>query len=91
MAKWDYIITSGKELRKAIDNGDIQATLKALQLCSQELLDKLSDEDREWKGMDIEDAIATLDYTYTDDIEEVDGYLEEFYDLCDSLRAWVEI
>ena len=91
MAKWDYIIKSGKELRKAIDNEDIVATLKALQLCNEELLEKLSDEDREWKGDDIEDAIATLDCTYTDDIEEVDGYLEEFYDLCDELRAWVEM
>ena len=91
MSKWDYIITSGKELRKAIDNEDIPATLKALQLCNEELLNKLTDEDREWKGMDIEDAIDTLNYTYTDNIEEVDGYLEEFYDLCDSLRAWVEM
>lgn len=91
MAKWDYIITNGKELREAIEHSDIKATLKALQLCHQELLNKLSDEDREWKGMDIEDAISTLDYIYTDDIEEVDGYLEEFYDLCDSLRAWVEM
>lgn len=91
MAKWDYIITNGKELRNAIENSDIKATLKALQLCNEELLNKLSDEDREWKGMEIEDAIETLNYIYTDDIEEVDGYLEEFYDLCDSLRAWVEM
>ena len=90
MAQWDYIITNGKQLRQAIDDGNIPATLKALQLCSEELLNKLSDEDREWKGMDIEDAISTLDYTYTDDIEEIDGYLAEFYDLCDELRAWVE-
>ena len=91
MAKWDYIITNGKELREAIEHSDIKATIKALQLCNEELLNKLSDEDREWKGMDIEDAISTLDYICTYDEEEVDGYLEEFYDLCDSLRAWVEM
>lgn len=91
MSKWDYIITNGKELRKAIDNGYARPTLKALLLCYEELYNKLNDEDKDWKGMEIEDAIETLALTDTNDIEEIDEYLEEFYDLCDSLRAWIEI
>ena len=89
MAKWDYTITNGKELRQAIDDGDATATLKALLLCYKELYNKLSDEDKDWKGMDIEDAIFNVENFDPD--EDVDGYLEEFYDLCDELRAWVEM
>ena len=89
MSKWDYIITNGKKLREAIDNDDTQATLKALVLCYQELYNKLNDEDRDWQGMYIEDAIFNVENFDPD--EDANGYLEEFYDLCDSLRAWVEI
>ena len=39
--------------------------------------------------MEIEDAIDTLNYIYTDDADEVDDLLEEFYDLCDELKAWI--
>lgn len=89
MAKWDYTITCGKELREAIDNGDVQSTLKALLLCYKELYNKLTDEDKDWRGMDIEDTIFNVEHF--DPEEDINGYLEEFYDLCDSLRAWVEI
>lgn len=89
MAKWDYTITNGKELREAINNGDIKATLKAILLCYKELYVKLSDEDKDWKGMDIEDTIFNVENFDPD--EDIDGYLEEFYDLCDELRAWVEM
>lgn len=89
MAKWDYTITNGKELREAIDNEDVRATLKAILLCYKELYNKLSDEDKDWKGMDIEDTIFNVENF--DPYEDIDGYLEEFYDLCDELRAWVEM
>lgn len=89
MAKWDYTITNGKELREAIDNEDVRATLKAILLCYKELYGKLSDEDKDWKGMDIEDTIFNVENFDPD--EDIDGYLEEFYDLCDELRAWVEM
>ena len=91
MNKWVYTITNGKALHEAIDDGDVKATIEALKLCNQELLDKLTDEDREWKGDDIEYAINFLDYTVTEDKEEVDSYLDDFYGLCDDLRAWITL
>ena len=96
MVKWDYIITSGKKLREAIHNEDIRLVVKALLLCYKELYSKLSDEDKDWKGMDIEDSIENLSlYTFDlddeDDEDNVNYYLDEFYNLCDDLKAWVEI
>ena len=89
MAKWDYTIRWGKQLREAIDDGDVEMVVKCLICCYRELLNKLSDEDKEWKEFDIEDAIYNLENF--DEGEDIDEYLEWFYDLCDELSAWVSI
>ena len=89
MAKWTCTLNWGKQLREAIDDGDVEMTVKCLICCYRELLNKLSDEDKEWKQFDIEDAIFNLENF--DDEEDVDEYLEWFYDLCDELDAWVAI
>lgn len=91
MAKWNYTIKQGTALRQAIDNDDIEETIVCLYQCYQELLSKLSDEDKEWKQYDIEDTIEFLGNSEDLDEDEVNYYLEEFYDLCDDLRAFVAI
>ena len=67
------------------------AQKRSLITCSRELLDKLNDEDREWKQYDIEDAIDILEHTEMYDEDEVNEYLDSFYDLCDELGAWIAI
>lgn len=89
MAKWTYTLRWGKQLREAIYDEDIELVVKRLIYCYRELLNKLSDEDKEWKEFDIEDAIFNLENF--DEDEDVDDYLDEFYNLCDELGAWVEI
>ena len=89
MAKWEYTITNGRGLHQAIWNEEEQLVVKYLLACYNELYAKLSDEDKEWRGYDIEDAIFNLENF--DEDEDIDGYLEEFYDLCDELRAWITL
>ena len=89
MSNWDYTITSGKWLRDAIDSGDEQLTVKCLLRCYKELYDKLTDEDNEWRGYDIEDTIFNIENFDPD--EDIDYYLEDFYNLCDDLRAWITL
>ena len=61
MAKWNYTLRFGKQLREAIDAEDIEMVVKCLICCYRELLNKLSDEDKDWKEFDIEDAIFSLE------------------------------
>lgn len=93
MANWIYTIKGGKALHEAIENEDEQLVVKCLLQCYRELYGKLSDEDKEWKGWDIEDEIETLTHFDADCYEDddIDYYLDEFYDLCDDLRAWITI
>ena len=91
MAKWRYTIESGKALREAIEDGDIERTVRCLYRCFKELYDKMSDEDKDYYQFDIEDTMEILklyDEEY-DDEDNVNYYLEEFYNICDDVRAWV--
>ena len=94
MARWKYTLNSGSALREAIDNEDLEQVVKCLLLCYQELLDKLDEWDEQDYEIDIQDSVGVLQayelYHDEDDEECVDDYLEEFYDLCDELRAWIE-
>jgi hypothetical protein len=89
MAQWNYTIRWGKQLREAICAEDEEMVVKCLIACYRELLNKLSDEDRDWKESDIKDEILCLE-AYEEDYD-VDDYLEEFYDICDDVRAWIAI
>ena len=93
MAQWNYTIRSGKALHEAIEEGDATLVVSRLLQCYRELLNKLSDEDRDWKGFDIEDTIEMLALYVIDpdDEDNVDYYLDEFYDICDDGRAWIAI
>ena len=93
MAQWNYTLRWGKQLREAIYEEDAEMVVKCLIACYRELLNKLSDEDREDYEYDIEDTIEILTYYEADpdDEDDIDYYLSEFYDICDELRAWIEI
>lgn len=91
MAKWDYTINSGVQLREAIEAEDTTMVVKYLIVCYRELFNKLSEEDKEWKQFDIEDAIERLEHYDEDYDDDIDEYLEDFYDLCDDVLAWVEV
>ena len=91
MAKWIYTLKFGKHLREAIEAEDVEMVVKCLIACYRNLLNILSDEDKEWKQFDIEDAIDCLENYDADEDDDIDYYLEEFYDICDDVRAWVAI
>ena len=100
MEKWNYTLHLGKNLHEAIDSGDIKATAKCLIACYRELLNKLSDEDKEWFEFDINEAIERISVFIDcidrvgieyEDQDECDAYLEDFYDIRDDLRAWISI
>ena len=93
MAKWNFTLRFGKNLREAIEAEDAEAVVKCLIACYRELLNKMDDEDKDWKKFDIEDSIEvlTLYAIDPDDEDDVDYYLAEFYDICDDVGAWVAI
>ena len=92
MAKWNYTLRFGKYLREAINDEDVEMVVKCLIAYYRELLNKLSDDDKDWKEWDIEDAICSLEnYDVYEECGDVDDYLAAFYDLCDELSAWVAI
>lgn len=93
MIEWKYTIRTGKNLREAIDAGDVNLVVRCLIVCYHELFNRLSDEDKGFCEIDIEDAIFNLEsFDQDEDVDEdVDEYLAHFYDLCDDLGAWVEI
>ena len=91
MAKWEYTLRNGKALHEAIENEDEQLVVAFLKICYKELYDQLSDEDKEWKGFDIIDNMDALDVIDLDDEDNINDALDEFYDLCDELRAWITL
>lgn len=93
MIKWNYTIQKGTALREAIYAEDTEKVVKCLLACYRELYEKLSDEDKEWKGFDIEDNIEILTYYEADpdDEDNIDYYLSEFYDICDDVRAFITL
>lgn len=91
MAQWKYTLRWGKMLREAIEAEDIELIAKCIICCYRELLNKLSDEDRDDYEFDINEAIEILTDYASDDEDEIDYYLSEFYDMCDDLRAWIAV
>lgn len=95
MARWKYTLKSGSALREAINNDDMEQVVKCLLLCYRELLDKLDEWDEADYEIDIQDSIGVL-MAYElcpdeDDEDYLNDKLEEFYDLCDEIRAFVEL
>ena len=84
MAKWEYTLRCGKDLRDAIHAGDTFGVLDALHDCYDELYDEGFIDD-----YDYESWTEELDDVDPDDEDEVDYQLNEFYDLCDNIRVWI--
>lgn len=94
MAKWNYTLDSGPALREAIENEELEQVAQCLLKCLEELVNKLSAEDKNWVGWDIEDLSENINAFLGDgdlNEEELDDYLDEFYDICDDVRAWIGI
>lgn len=96
MARWKYTLKSGSALREAINNEDTEQVVKCLLLCYNELLNQLDEWDTEDYEIDIQDSIGVLmAYELCPDEEDKEEYLDdklaEFYDLCDELRAFIEL
>lgn len=101
MANWKYKLKSGKALRDAINAEDNVDTLNALRDCFEEIHrampdmydeDELEDDINEIENQ-LDNCENYADYDMTlDDVEDAVNYmLEEFYDLCDAYRIWVDI
>ena len=89
MGKWNYTLRFGKNLREAIEAEDVEAVVKCLIACYRELFNKMNEDDKDYYESVIEDTIFNLENF--DEGEDVDDYLEEFYNVCDDVRAWVGI
>lgn len=100
MGRWKYTLKSGKMLRESILQDDSEEVLKNLKKCFEEihsLIPQMYDED------DLEEDIAEIDsqldnlenyeeYDMTrEDCEDAINYcLDNFYDICDANRIWVD-
>ena len=95
MGMWKYTINFGTALREAIEDGNTEETVECLSKCYEELMSKLSKTDKEDLKYEIEDTIDMLNsYEFSSDEEDeenIDYYLAEFYDICDSVRAFVSL
>lgn len=96
MAQWKYTITSGTALREAIEDGDTEQTIKCLLKCCSELYNKLSKDNCDEYDYEIEDIVNALSayVLYNDDeddTETIDLCLNDFYDICDDVRAFVAL
>jgi len=106
MAKWDYTLDKGRELRELINeqkqtveqviliNKKLVECIDEIRLIvTPDILDSYEDEIDELLGnleMSLPD-IDNEDNDYEEIEEEINFSLSEFYDLCDSLRIWIEM
>lgn len=106
MVKWDYNLSSrGSQLRELIDSDDsskenCENILDQIIVCCKYLQTKLSDEDKDWYGYDLEEMIEDCEDTkayYLDEFDEdvnednINDVLRDFYDLMDTLRVWIPV
>jgi len=97
MAKWNFTIENGTALREAIYNDSVKQTVRCLYNCFKELYDKMTDEDKDYYKYDIEDTMEILMlYRFDKDCDEdekdnINYYLQEFYNICDDVRAFVAL
>ena len=101
MRKWTYKLMTGKQLRQAISDDDMTATLDALKECWKEISKAMPDVyDADDLENDLEEIDNQLDncgnyedYSMTEDDvqDEINYMLRQFYDLCDDLRIWVDL
>ena len=91
MGMWKYTIENGTALREAIYDGSTKEVVNILTMCCEELSDKLNNRDKEYCREDIQDILDTLYDIDVCDTETIDDCLADFYDICDSVRAFVNL
>lgn len=101
MARWEYTLKFGPALKDAIRDENPESILDALVACFTEINKAMPDyydsDDLEEDLMDISDLHDSLEnydeygMTYDDVVENIDGMLYNFYDMCDNLNIWVGI
>lgn len=94
MTKWRHRLSNSESLREAIENEAIDDVLYELLSSFEEINrvypDEYTEDELEDDRADIESMLD--DYNNDEDIEDAVNYLlDEFYDLCDALRIWVEL
>lgn len=94
--KWKHTIHRGSALREAIDNDDTKQVVECLLFCIVELNRKLRGEDKITYGLELDDMFVALScYEPSNDEEEneetINEYLEQFYNICDDVRAFIEL
>ena len=101
MGRWTYKLMAGKQLRQAISDDDMTATLDALKKCWKEINKIMPDVyDTDDLENDLEELDNQLDncknyedYDMTEDDvqDEINYLLRQFYDFCDDWRIWVDL
>ena len=101
MRRWIYKLMAGKQLRQAISDDDMTATLETLKECWKEINKAMPDiYDEDDLENDLEELDNQLDncnnyedYSMTEDDvqEEINWQLSRFYDFCDEYGIWVEV
>jgi len=85
---WVMTCTEFKGVRKAIEDGNIKLIIPQLIAICEKYAKK------EWDfAENYEDMAEELREVDVDELEEddVNFYLHDFYDLCDSARVWLDI
>lgn len=107
MGKWIYKLKRGSELRRLVEEAEttenLLEILQKLKNCYQEILTSYPFED-EYDKYDIQEALNFLEgddeiiqekelgeYGFENAEDLIDNRLEEFYNLCDDYRIWVEL
>ncbi|MBQ6631064.1 MAG: hypothetical protein IJH55_02885 [Romboutsia sp.] len=89
-SKWDYELNTGQALRKAIHDENYFEVMKQLRRSIEELFTKELIDDWTYESMmsDLQD-IYNIDHEDLED--ELNYFLADFYDLCDSINVWVPL
>lgn len=101
MRRWTYKLMTGKQLRQAISDDDMVATLNTLKECWKEIRKTMPDvydaddlvNDLEELDNQLDNCENYEDYSMTeDDIQdEINWQLSRLYDFCDEWGIWVEV
>ena len=103
--RWKYSLDKeGKELRSLLDKEEstienISLVYKQIIICLESWKKRLTESDKEDYEYDIDCMIEELQCAcpsvdddsldYYEEEENLNYYLDEFYDLCDDARVWV--
>lgn len=103
MRQWKYTLKNSKLLRNAIKNENYLEILKELiksykQIVKIEIKDgiiSMSEEENTLNDYisDIQDYIdyELMDIENTNQEEDINYFLNDFYDLCDNLNIWINL